>query len=98
MVEKSLKHVIQCMPDGSIQMTLKDKELKPFNGHRQIDRMTEILFDETLQKFYVLWRFSRRGITDQPMQLFDTYEDAIDYEVQMINKARLTGTDIESRL
>lgn len=87
MEQKSIKNVIQCLPDGTIEMTLKDKELKPFNGHRTIKRMSEILFNEDTQKFYII--FKQDG-TRTPA-IFDTYEEAIDYEVSTINNKRLSG-------
>ena len=90
MVKKSLKSVIQCMPDGTVEMTLKDKELKPFIGHRSIKRMSEILFNEDTQKFYVKFRYN--GQTTPAV--FDTYEDAVTYEVDIINKKRLEGLKI----
>ena len=94
MVEKNLKHVIQCMPDGSIEMTLKDGELKPFNGHRTIKRMSEILFDEASQHFYIV--FKQDG-TRTPA-IFPTYEEAINYEVSTINKKRLMGVTFNESL
>lgn len=98
MVEKSkLAHVIQCAEDGSIQMTLKDKEFRPFKGHRTIKRMSEILFNEGIQKFYIKFKTSDSGETQTP-PMFDTYEDAVAYEVDFINKLRKEGFTFDDKL
>ena len=94
MVEKSLKHVIQCMPDGSVEMTLKDGELKPFEGHRKVTRMSDIIFDENNQKFYIIFRHT--GYITPPM--FTSYEEAIAFEVATINKERLSGVHFDFEL
>lgn len=45
---------ISCLPDGSVQHTLKDSFFRPFeDSPRQVERMSEILFDEDKQGFYV---------------------------------------------
>ena len=94
MEQKSIKTVIQCLPDGTIEMTLKDKEFKPFNGHRTIKRMSEILFNEDTQRFYVKFRYD--GHTTPA--IFDTYEDAIKYEVDIINKVRRNNILIDNKI
>lgn len=45
--------VISCFPDGTTQHTLKDTFFKPDLGPRQIERMSEILFHEGAQRFYI---------------------------------------------
>ena len=98
MEQKSkLKHVIQCAEDGSIQMTLKDKEFRPFKGHRTIKRMSEIIFNEGIQKFYIKFKTSDSGETQTP-PMFDTYEDAVAYEVDFINKLRKEGFTFDDKL
>lgn len=91
---KELKTVIQCMPDGTVEMTLKDKELKPFVGHRTIKRMSEVLFNEDTQRFYV--KFKYNGITTPA--IFETYEDAVAYEIAKINEQRKTGIKLNALL
>ena len=82
------------MPNGSVEMTLKDKELKPFDGYRRIIRMSEIVFNELAQKFFVHFRHS--GFTTKP--IFDTYEDAVAYEIDYINKERMKGISFDYTL
>lgn len=46
--------VISCLPDGSIQHTLKDGILK-IEGEREIERVSDIRFNPQNQKFHVHW-------------------------------------------
>lgn len=91
-----MKQVINVMPDGNIEMTLKDSffDSRIFAGHRKIERMTIIKFDEKHQDFYIEWiEGSLRG---QPVGSFSTYEDAVTYEIDEINKMRLQGVIFNS--
>lgn len=97
MVEKNIKHVVQCKPDGSVEMTLKDKDFRPFKGYRTIKRMSEILFNEGIQKFYIKFRTSDSGETQTP-PMFDTYEEAVDYEIRFINSLRKKGFTFDDKL
>lgn len=45
---------ITCLPDGSVQHTLKDTLFRPFiDSDRKVERMSEIRFDEEQQAFYI---------------------------------------------
>ena len=48
--------VVACNPDGSIETLLRDKEFDTSQlGHREIGRVSEVLFDDLQQKFYIRW-------------------------------------------
>src|SRR4051812_22260989 len=48
------KMSISVFPDGHVEHTLRDKVLKLSSlGPRSIERMSEILFDEEKQSFYI---------------------------------------------
>lgn len=47
---------VSCLPDGTVQHTLKDKFFRPFpESNRNIERMTDIRFDENAQTFYIVF-------------------------------------------
>ena len=46
--------IVSVLPDGSVQHTLQDSAFIPFAGNRRsIKRMSEVLFDESAQQFFV---------------------------------------------
>lgn len=50
------KLVIQFHPDGTVETLLKASviDLRVL-GHQSVDRVSEVLFDEDEQKFYIRW-------------------------------------------
>lgn len=116
--------VVQFFPDGTVAHT-RDKDFdisEALGAKRSIQRMTDILFDDEHQKFYIVmlkgvWDdgfhiigFERHlvtnnmvrkfGIEPQPIMgdddlygicRFDTYEDAVAFEIKLINAMRLHG-------
>lgn len=91
--------VINFEQDGSVQHTLKDSffDTRFLGGRRAVERMSEILFCDESQKFYI--QFDKEGPfhgyiprnNDGSKMLFDTYEAAVEYEVETINNLRLQG-------
>jgi len=97
---------ISILPDGSVQHTLKDSFFRPFiDSHRKVERMSEILFDEEHQAFYVHllkelvppencgYAADREYLNDVIFggKYFDTYEGAVAYEIETIEELRVGG-------
>lgn len=78
------KMVISCFPNGHVEHILKDTFFNPKLGRRSIKRITDIVFDEEAQKFRI--KFLELPITIN--QLFDSYEEAVEYEINFINDLR----------
>ena len=77
--------------NGDIEHTLMDHVLDSRElGRRTIARLTEIKHDEAQQKFFIEWLRGPREGQVEPI-LFDTYHDAVAYEVLIVNQSRLTG-------
>lgn len=62
-------------------------------GEVKIRRSSEILFDEDKQKFYIHYLEPSLASFNPEFRsvFFDTYEQAVDREVQFLNECRLTG-------
>lgn len=121
------KQVVQFFPDGSVAHT-RDKNLDVagmLGGRRAINRMTDIQFSETRQKFYIQFLRGRspEGINlaglvfcevdisgdgddrlpcveeieldDEELEAsvayFDTYEEAVTHEIDLVNRLRHKG-------
>lgn len=84
------KIVIAIKPDGSVEHLLKDRLFDSrFLGARQIERLSEVLPNEDGQLFFVKWlRGPMAGMRTGP---FETYDDAVDYEVATVNMQRRNG-------
>ena len=82
--------VIVIRPDGSIESLLKDKifDTRIF-GDRKIERLSEVLPTEDGQKFFIRWL--QGPDAGSCIGHFDTYEEAVDYEVNTVNAKRLQG-------
>jgi hypothetical protein len=98
------QNVLTFASDGSIHHTLKDSffDTRVF-GKRSIKRMTHIDFCSKRQKFYITWKpggWSMKAPTIDKYaiatkvwddKLFDTYEDAVSYEIETVNNLRKAG-------
>lgn len=113
----SKRIVISCFPDGVVQHT-RDKTFS-LPGKQSIKRVSEIVFNETAQKWEIYFRLNGfvgkdfhiadgepvseamfiqysgsdakwGGAQCQPMH-FDTYELAVEKEVELLNLMRLQG-------
>lgn len=91
--------------DGACQHTLKDSFFDTrFLGKRNVQRMSEILFDDLRQKFYVTfldislidYNNGSSFLLNEHYELcmYDTYELAVEAEIDFINKFRLQGQKI----
>lgn len=90
-----MDYTISIAPDGEINHTLKDSFFNTrFLGDRKIRRMTEILFDEATQKFFIKWMvWSREADTEaEEVSRFDTYEEAVEYEIKTVERNRRNMT------
>lgn len=105
--------VISITPEGRVEHTLKDSFFDTrFLGHRKIERMTEIVFCEESQRFYIRWlkgpytgyhhsyqvEALMWGETDPKLgkvYLFDTYEAAVQREIELVNQLRLQGISFD---
>lgn len=103
--------VITFKPNGSIEFTRSSEPLitdLEQHGRKSVKRMTEILFSEEDQKYYIVWTagpFSYRNILSvvgytldpegnlepENIKLFETYEQAVEYEIAMVDYLRLHG-------
>lgn len=100
-------NVLNFFPNGTLQHTLKDSY---FNtsvlGKRKVERMTEISFQEILQKFYIcvlneeLFKANNSHIylmeegADDKVLYFNTYEEAVEKEIEWVNSLRLQGLEL----
>ena len=94
-----MRQVISLKADGSMHHTLKDTLLNTGSfGVRKIQRMTEILFHESKQLFYIAWKdfnstvglvWKNKDFTDTLW--FATYDEAVEFEIATVNKLRLAG-------
>lgn len=97
-----MKHVVSFMPNGSAQSTLKDSVFDTrFLGSRRIERVSEITFNQEVQKFYIFWLKGPRAGTiesnkDGVPLYFDTYDSAVEFEVASINCLRLIGGNFDA--
>ena len=90
-----MDYVISIAPDGEINHTLKDSFFNTrFLGDRKINRMTEILFDEDKQKFFIKWMvwFNEDDTENLNKLSFDTYEEAVAYEIEVVERNRRNMT------
>jgi hypothetical protein len=94
------QNVIKFLPDGSVQHTLKDSFFDTrFLGKREVYRMSEIVFNEEKQKFFIYFdekikKFNGGWRQYQEMGMvvyFDTYEAAVEKEIELINEYRKKG-------
>ncbi len=89
--------VIVIDANGSVEHTLKDSFFDTrFLGERTITRLSEVLFDERAQQFYIKWlQGPNAGNTeldsDGGTRMFDTYEDAVSHEILTLNNQRSAG-------
>ena len=82
--------VIAIHPDGSVETLLKDKVFDSrIFGNRKIERISEILPIDNGQKFYISWL--RGPLAAQFYGLFDSYEEAVEYEISTVNNLRKQG-------
>lgn len=82
--------VVTIRPNGEIETLLKDKvfDTRVF-GSRKIERLSEVIPNEDGHLFFVWWlRGPMRGSRVGP---FESYEDAVDYEVATVNIQRKQG-------
>lgn len=93
--------------NGELQYTLQEQHFSTdfIIGHRSIKRMTEILFSENHQKFYIrllepkLIAFNHNTDTiydknTKEYALFPTYKAAVDYEIIFVDNYRKLGGSI----
>lgn len=86
---KTNTYTISVFPDGSIQHTLKDAVLHTgFIGKRKVERMSEILFNEDTQKFFIRWIQGPLQGQDTYIRGFYSYESAVACEVEIIETLR----------
>lgn len=101
-----MERVIQFHPDGRIEFTRTPELLALFEGeHKSIKRMSEILFDEAKQKYYIKMLLGPAFNTvfnewDGEVPKFsafgdaayyDTYELAVADEIKMVDVFRRRG-------
>ena len=68
------KMVISCFPNGRAEHTLRDGKFNPFPGQRRhITRLSEIMFDNERQQFFVLWL--RGPFAGHPATWFNTVDN-----------------------
>ncbi len=107
MADAARKMVLLVTPAGEVQHTLKDSFFNTgFLGNRSVERMTEIRFDETRQKFYIVYinqdilsALGKHGYfedCDGDYALFDTYEQAVEVEIDLVNQLRSQGVQINN--
>lgn len=90
--------VITCHADGSVETLLKGSVFDTRQlGERKIERITIIEWSTTYQLFYIKWLKGPKageveGWTPNSVaKFFETYEEAVSYEVEQVNKMRLEG-------
>lgn len=89
-----MKQVITIDPSGHVQTLLKGPVDLSKLGNISVRRSSDIMFDEDVQKFYVnfldsdLQHMNAKART----MLFDTYEEAVAYEVERISEFRLNAS------
>ena len=104
--------VVSFLSNGTVQHTLKDGFFNPntsLGGHRSVSRLSEVLFDDISQKFYIHWLKGPKANQSEPeevwydneygekkflhlkLRVFDTYEEAVQYEIDEVNRLRLLG-------
>lgn len=94
------KLVVNCFTDGIVETTLKDSFFPvKFLGPRVVKRMTDIKYHWFNQKFYIEWlEGPNKGevISNEHGDtfLFDTYEEAVTHEIDVVNEMRLEGVRI----
>lgn len=86
--------VVSCRPDGSVETVLKDSlfDTRKVFGvtTRKIDRISEILPTKDGMRFFIRWLRGPWAGTES-MPLYDSYEAAVEAEVEAINHLRLNG-------
>jgi hypothetical protein len=95
--------VLRILPGGDCEHLLKDGFFKPpVHGTRNVKRVSEILFCQQAQKFYIqfqddklkaLWPngvYTENGKT----AYFMSYEDAVDKEITVIQQQKIQGISL----
>lgn len=75
--------------DGEVMTMYNEEFLLGFLGRHKIERLTEILFNEDTQDFYIQHCHTKELIAEG----FDTYSSAIRYEVDWFERAMQAGKD-----
>ena len=84
------KMVIAFKTDGSIEHLLKDRVFDTrFLGDRKIERVSEVTPNEDGHLFFVRWL--QGPMSGTRVGPFETYDDAVDYEVASVNLQRREG-------
>jgi hypothetical protein len=93
MAGSMMKTVVVKVKNGTTMETLRGPlDLRKF-GVVQVRRSSEILFDEEAQMFYIkMLEPELQHLNDNLSEtFFDTYELAVDHEIELINTARKLG-------
>lgn len=93
--------VISITPEGKIEHILKDSFFDTrFFGNRKIERMTTIEFNVEKQQFYIQWLkgpLTGHYAEDAAGRVlyFDTYDEAVQVEIERVNAMRLQGISFD---
>lgn len=83
-------HVIDFNADGSVESLHNDKLTLDFLGQQHVERVSEIVFSDDKQKWYITIRgYTGRFYKVDEAGLFGTYEEARKLEVVWLNACRL---------
>jgi len=95
--------VLKILPGGEVQHMLRDTMFKPpLRGTREIKRVSEVLFDPRKQKFYIKFLVEPLTTTwpsgvyteEGAPVFFDSYEDAVDKEISVIQQEKIQGASL----
>ncbi len=67
-----------------------------FLGDKKVRRQTDILFNESTQKWNIRYLGEDIDVSNSYLSGFDTYDSARAFEVTWVNDCRLTGVAPES--
>lgn len=86
--------VVTCHPDGGVETLLKDQVFDTRDvfgvSQRKIERISEIVPTDDGMRFQVRWlKGPDAGLVED--DTFETYEEAVAFEVEAVNHLRLCG-------
>lgn len=92
------KLVITIRPGGEVETLLKDKIFDTrVYGDRKIERLSEILPSADGQWFYIRW-LKGPSAGQAELEMFRDYEEAVEYEVKLVNDLRRQGYSFKEEL
>ena len=88
--------VVSVSPEGEVRSAHNDRFSLGFLGRQRIERASDIRWDEDSQTWGIWWYHNTDDFAGfvtpaEPYSYFKTYEDAREFEVEMLNCSLRTG-------